>query len=70
MKLRLVFAIQPNGVFETAQEVRRRKVPDARHSLVDVRSTGGDHLIGDFDEKRRQSLGGVVVRRNAVDDAN
>ena len=42
-------------------------VPDAGGALRQVAPAGGDHLVGDLEQQRGHSLGGVVVLRDAVD---
>jgi len=48
-----------------------RQLPQALYGVSgDERPAGGDELVGDLDEQRRESLGRVVVGRDAVDDTH
>ena len=42
-------------------------VPDPGGALRQVTPAGGDHLVGDLEQQRGHSLGGVVVLRDGVD---
>ena len=46
------------------------QIPDFADVVQDVALAGGDHLVGDLDKQRGHALGGVVVRRDAVDHAD
>ena len=70
-ELFLVLLVQLDALLEAVDKLGVRQLPQPLdRASRDERATRPDELVGDLDEQRREALGRVVVRRDAVDDAH
>jgi len=70
-KLPLILFVQSNALLQPVDEVGVRQLPQPLYSVApNERPARGNELVGNLDEQRCESLGCVVVGRDAVDDAD